>query len=91
MLSLQPGEERKLVMNIFPKDQDLIDCFSEAEAFGELKVYIDQVKYPKTFMVYAKSQRRIDAALIAHEIPDLGSKEIKRVNRQKLIVRFRQK
>ena len=78
-----------MVMNIFPKEQDLLDAFEEAQAFGEVKVYIDPEKYPKTFMVWAKTQRKIDAALRAHEIPELGSKEIKRVDGQKLVVRFR--
>ena len=78
-------------MNIFPKEQELLDAFEEAQAFGKVRVYIDEKKYPKSFMVYAKSQAKIDAALRAHEIPSLASKEIKRTHKQKLVLRFRPK
>jgi len=79
------------MMNIFPLDDNLLACFREAESFGELKVYVDSEKYPKSFMVWARSQHKIDAALNTANIPDLASKEIKRGKRGKIILRFRPK
>ncbi len=77
-----------MVLNIFPRQEDVLNAFIEAQECGEVKIYDDPQNYPKSIMVFAKRQSQIESAL--RLVPgEWGKKKIKKLKSgQNLVVRF---